>query len=330
MGERIKIVLAETHDILRYSEAQVARIQAVSPRLEVLVVPQDLAAMRAALADTEVYYGFWVGFEPAWAPRLRWIQLYTAGFDKLLNSPLLDTVTVTTSSGIHGQPMTEFVFGLIFSITRNFPLIFHLQAEHSWPRHARQLTFGTEARGKTLGVVGYGRIGKEIARAGRYFGMRVLGLKRHVPAEEAAGDGVAERIYEPAGLHELLAQSDFVLLTAPLTGESRHLINEAALRAMKPSAWLINVARGAVVDEDVLARALREQWIAGAALDAFVTEPLPANHPFYDLPNVIITPHVAATTDRYDDRALDVFIENLRRYLAGEPLVNVVDAKRGY
>jgi len=331
MEKRVKVVLGETNDILHFTEAQIAQVRAVSPRLDVQCVPQDKEAMRAALADAEVYYGFWVGFEPAWAPRLRWIQLYTAGIDKILNSPLLHAgITVTTTSGIHGQPMTEFVFGLIFAITRKFPLMYRLQTEHSWPRDARRLTFGAEARGKTLGIVGYGRIGKEIAGAGRCFGMRVLGLKRHVGPGEEAGDGTAERIYGPAGLHAMLAECDFVVLTAPLTAETTHLIDEAALHAMKPSAWLINVARGAVVDEDILARALREKWIAGAALDAFVTEPLPPTHPFYDLDNVILTPHVAATTDRYDERALGVFTDNLRRYLAGEPLVNVVDLKKGY
>jgi len=141
---------------------------------------------------------------------------------------------------------------------------------------------------------------------------------------------LVEKLFSAEQLHEMLSLSDFVVVTLPLTEDTTKFIDESALRSMRPAAWLINAARGAIIDESALIRALKEGWIAGAALDAFVTEPLPPDSEFYDLPNVIITPHVAAGTDRYEERALGVFLENLRRYLAGEPLINVVDFSRGY
>jgi phosphoglycerate dehydrogenase-like enzyme len=173
-----------------------------------------------------------------------------------------------------------------------------------------------------------GHIGGEVARLAKAFGCRVLATRRSV-SERAAGEGVDE-LLPASALPYLLAQSDFVVLCVPLTGETRHLIGEAELRAMKPTAVLINIARGAVVDEAALVRALKEGWIAGAGLDVFEQEPLPEDSALWSLENVILTPHISGGTEIYNQRATGIFCENLRRYLAGEPLMNLADAERGY
>jgi phosphoglycerate dehydrogenase-like enzyme len=208
--------------------------------------------------------------------------------------------------------------------------------EQRWP-----LFVPSEVRGATLGIIGYGSIGRELARIAKCaFGMTVLAGKRD-PSRRAddgyclpgTGDPEGRLPDEWLGMAELdvlLARSDVVVLCAPLTAETRGLIGEAALRRMKRSAYFINVGRGASVDETALARALRERWIAGAALDVFAQEPPPAGHPFYGLDNVILSPHVSGFLPSYDEKCSVLFAENLRRYLAGEPMLNLVDRDRGY
>jgi phosphoglycerate dehydrogenase-like enzyme len=198
-----------------------------------------------------------------------------------------------------------------------------------------------ELRGRTLGIVGYGSIGREIARLGETFGMTVLATKRDVkhPAEEGyliektLGDPqaqIVDRLYPPQALHSMVRECDFVVITVPLTGETRHIFSAAALAAMKPTAVLVNVSRGAVVDEKALVEALKYGGIAGAALDVFEQEPLPPDSPLWDLPNVILSPHIAGVSHQYDARAARLFAQNLTRYLDGKPLLNVVNRDLGY
>lgn len=266
------------------------------------------------------------------APKLRWLQYPGAGVDALQTTGLLEAdsgVIVTTASGIHATNMSEYVFGSMLMFNRSWPEMVRLQDRHIWPRNAKWYNLGAhELVDTTLGIVGLGSIGRRIAQLGRAFGMRVLGIRRAALSGETDPD--VDQLYGLEQLHELLGRSDYVVLAMPLTAESEKMIGEPELRAMRPHAYLINIARGRVIDETALIRALKEGWIAGAGLDVAEVEPLPTDSPLYSLPNVILTPHIAGVSDSYDKRLTALFAENLRRYRAGKPLLNRYDSKRGY
>jgi phosphoglycerate dehydrogenase-like enzyme len=183
-------------------------------------------------------------------------------------------------------------------------------------------------KGQTAGILGLGAVGREIARLCKAFGMEVIGIRRSGRPEHPFP--YVDRVYPPGQLPEVLAQSDFVVLALPLTKETRSMIGEKELKGMKPTAFLINLARGAVVDEGALVRALEEKWIAGAGLDVFIKEPLPPESRFYELPNVIFSPHISGDIPDYELHATEVFCENLKRYLAGEPFLHEVDPEKEY
>jgi phosphoglycerate dehydrogenase-like enzyme len=197
------------------------------------------------------------------------------------------------------------------------------QVRHEWTRFAP-----TELRGKTVGIIGLGHIGEEAARLAKAFGCRVIATRRS--ATSVMSTDYADEVRPAGDLLRVLGESDYVVLSMPLTPETRGMIGERELRAMKQTAVLVNIARGPVTVEADLIRALREGWIAGAALDVFDQEPLPAESPFWDMENVIVTPHISGGTEIYNARATRIFAENLRRWLDGKPLANVVDPKRGY
>ena len=288
---------------------------------------QARGALHAALAEAEVLFGLSLVPDdlPSLAPHLRWIQLTTAGADRFLNSAVLKSgVTITTASGIHAAPVGEYVLGMMVMLAKGWPGLFRAQGRREWARITPQ-----ELEGKTVAIVGMGNVGQEVARLAKALNMRVLGVRRSGASLES-GDYVADEIVGPLELLPVLSRSDFVVICLPLTEETHHLVGELALRAMKPTAYLINVSRGAVVDEAALLRALTEGWIAGAGLDVFETEPLPEKSWLWQLNNVIISPHLAGETPSYNERAVDLFCENLRRYLDGEPLHNVVDPSLGY
>ena len=267
------------------------------------------------------------------APKLRWLQYPGAGVDGLLTSGLLDSksrVVVTTATGIHAVTISEYVFGSMLMFNWNWSQMVRLQDAHVWAKSAGWYSLGgRELAGQNLGVVGMGSIGRRIAQVGRAFGMRVLGMRRSFNGEQTT-DPDLDQGYPPERLHELLGQSDYVVLAVPLTAQTEHFIGEAELRAMKPSAYLVNIARGRVIEEQALIRALREGWIAGAGLDVAEIEPLPSNSPLYSLPNVILTPHIAGVSVHYEKRLAQLFADNLRRYRLGEPLANRFDPARGY
>ncbi len=276
------------------------------------------------------------------APNLRWVQLHSAGADAILQHPLYlqGEVVFTTANGIHAIPMAEYAMAQILAFAHRLPQMFEDKAHLAWSKGRWDRYVPSELHGATLGIVGYGSIGRHVARLAQAFGMRVLAVKRDARklaneryVVQGVGDPEGElpdRIYPPQALHSFLSECDYVVLTVPLTSQTRHLVDAAALAAMKPNAILINIARGDVVDEQALVAALEQGKIGGAALDVFAEEPLPEGHPFWKLPNVIISPHVGGFTPHYDDRATDIFAENLRRHIAGEPLLNVVDRSRGY
>jgi phosphoglycerate dehydrogenase-like enzyme len=277
-------------------------------------------------------------------PRLRWFQGRSAGINAFVGTPLWNSdVRFTTASGVHAIPIAEYVTGMMIALARDFLGYLDFQRRACWPMtpkvHFEQFP-GRELRGATVLIIGYGSIGREIARQSRALGLRVLAIKRDPAARADPGfimpgtgdpDGsIPARILPPADLGDVLPLAEYVVIASASTAETRHLIGEAQLRCMRPDAILINIARGDIVDEPALVRALQERWIAGAGLDVFEREPLPADHPLWRLDNVILSPHIAGFTPRYDDHMATLFAENLRRYVSGEPLLNLVDRSRGY
>jgi phosphoglycerate dehydrogenase-like enzyme len=280
--------------------------------------------------------------DPERVPRLRWIQLYSAGVDALLAHPLLRTsVRITTASGIHAVTMAEYTFAAVLACYHQLPRVLEWQSEARWPTAEERLSLFAQAElwGKTLGVVGYGSVGRHVARLAVAFGMRVLAMQRGADPNDRGftlpGTGDPEgrlpaHYYAPAELHAMLAESDVVVIAAPLTAATRGLFDETAFAAMKPTAYLVNCARGEICDETALVCALQARRIAGAALDVFPEEPLPRDHPLWRLPNVLLSPHISALSPHYGERAAALFAENLRRFLADEPLYNLVDREREY
>lgn len=289
--------------------------------------PQDEARWRELLARAEVLFDFdFTNLDkiPTLAPRVRWIQASSAGIGELLvRTGLVDSpITFTTAAGVHASALAEFcIMGMLVFVKDLFRLRAE-QAAHHWERYCAR-----ELRGMTLGVIGLGSVGREVARMGEAFGMRVIGTKRTVPA-----DGVphVERVLPPDRTGEVIREADVLVVIVPQTAGTRRLLGERELRSMKRGAILINIARGAVVDEPALIAALRAGHLGGAVLDVFAKEPLPADNPLWDLPNVIVSPHSASTVPGENARLTDVFCENLGRYLANEPLLNVFDRERSY
>jgi phosphoglycerate dehydrogenase-like enzyme len=279
----------------------------------------------------------------AHAPKLRWVHSATSGVERALTPQALGRgVVVTNARGVFSRPIAEHVLLMILALSRRLPQLLELQHERTW-----QPLEGRELRDLTVGIVGYGSLGRAVASLLGAFGARVIVTKRRpdAPDKTAAGspgssdgeDGFPvapklDRILGPGidDLHALLRESDVVVLAAPLTPETDNMIDTAALAAMRRDAWLINVARGRLVDEAALSRVLREGGIGGAALDVFREEPLGPGSPLWDVPNLVITPHTAWSSARVLDRSIDLFCDNLRRFRAGEALRNVVDPTAGY
>jgi phosphoglycerate dehydrogenase-like enzyme len=255
------------------------------------------------------------------APRLRWIQSLTGGCDHWLASPdLARTVTLTCARGTHRLAMPEHILAALFLIAKQIPGIVLDQRERRWRRRVN----GTLA-GQTLGILGLGAIGAEVARRAAALDMRVIGTKR----TPSPVPGVA-RVLPPDGLHTVLAESDFVLLLLPSTSETRDIMNAAALARMKPSAYVLNFARGDLVVDEDLVHAVKKHVVAGAVLDVFRVEPLPADHAFWTTDGIVVLPHVGGLHPERDVFVAELFVENLRRFVAGQSLVQVVDRDRGY
>lgn len=321
----------------------IEQVRAVSPRLRIEHrTAQSLEEAGDIWREVEVLYTTDLVPPPEAAPALRWVQGNSAGVDGLLrqHSALLRHVTLTTASGVHAPNMAEYIVMMMLAWAHHLPRMLAYQKRAEWPPDRWALFAPRELRGGTLGIIGYGSIGRETARLAKAFGMRVLATKRnHLAVVEegwnlsGVGDPAlesVERLYPIAALRELLAECDYVALTVPLSPATRGMMGVDEFKAMKPNALLINVARGGVVDESALIEALKSGAIGGAALDVFAHEPLPADSPLWTLPNVLLSPHVSGLTPDYDLRAMALFAENLRRYVAGETLLNVVEPERGY
>jgi phosphoglycerate dehydrogenase-like enzyme len=267
------------------------------------------------------------------APKLRWLQFPGAGVDSLASTGLLDAdsgVIVTTAAGIHATNISEYVFGSMLMFNWNWPQMVRLQDAHVWARSATWYHLrGHELAGQTLGIVGLGSIGRRIAQLGHAFDMRVLGTRRSIQ-NQGDQESDVDQSFPPEQLHELLRLSDYVVISVPLTRITEKLIGETELRIMRRNAYLVNISRGRVIDEQALVRALREGWIAGAGLDVTEEEPLPSESPLYSMPNVILTPHISGNSAHYDTRLAALFADNLKRYCIGQQLRNRYDPSRGY
>jgi phosphoglycerate dehydrogenase-like enzyme len=322
----------------RYRARDLERIREAAPGARLITLSVEGLA-DGPLDDVEVLLRGWLSAEAfdrllARAPRLAWVHSASAGVERALTPTARERgVVITNARGVFSRPIAEYVLMMILAISRRLPQLLELQRERTW-----QPLEGSELRDLTIGIVGLGSIGRAVAALASAFGCRVVAVRRRGeaggPARGGDVDGLRDvepdELLGPEGLPALLAQSDFVVLAAPLTPETEGMIDDAALAAMKRGSWLVNIARGRLIDERALLRALREGRIGGAVLDTFAEEPLPPDSPFYDLPNVIVTPHTSWSSSRVLDRSVELFCDNLRRFAAGEPLLNVVDPDAGY
>lgn len=324
-----------------FGESRLARLRAVSPKLSVTC--ED--ALRADYSQTDILYAGSPPRDLARAPGLKWVQLHMAGVNALADHPLYTSTSVvlTTTSGVHAATIAEYTIAVLLALAHRVPRMVEWREKGVWPPDGERwsLFVPTELRGSTLGIIGYGSIGRELARIAKTaFGMTVLACKRDPSRREDSGyalpgtgdphGDLPESWFPPEKVWELLARSDAVVMCAPLTKDTERMIGAAELRTMKRSAYFVNVGRGPTVDETALAEALSENRIAGAAVDVFAQEPPPAGHPLYALDNVIVSPHVSGFLPSYDDKCVELFAENLRRYLDGAPLLNLVDRVTGY
>lgn len=282
------------------------------------------------IVDTDVFVGWSLRPEQfKIAGKLKWIHSPAAAVHQLMYPDLINSdVILTNSSGVHGPVVAEHAIAVILALAKRLPQAMHYQTRKIW---AQELLWNEHPRPRevaraTVLVAGMGGIGSEFAVRAKALGMKVIAIREN----PAKGAGPADEVYGPEKIDELLPQADFVLLCTPVTPATTAIINRERLNKMKFGAYLINVARGPLVDEAALIEALQEQRIAGAALDVFVEEPLPAESPFWSLDNVLITPHTAAVTEKLWERHYELIVENMRRFLAGKPLLNEVDKRRGY
>ena len=272
------------------------------------------------------------------ASKLRWIHSTAAAIHQLMIPEIINSdILVTNARGVHGPVVAEHVLALMFALAKRLPSAIHMQQQHVWGQEnmTRQQPPIRELRDSTLGLVGTGSIGGHVAAVASAIGMRVFAVRANpqkgidwLPANDATRS--QHRVYGPKDLHRVLADSDFVVISAPVTKATTKLIDAHALAAMKPDAYLINVARGALVDEQALTKALQENRIGGAALDVFEEEPLPKDSPLWELDNVLITPHQAGISHKLWDRQYALFAQNLRRFQMGAPLIGSVNKKAGY
>ena len=310
------------------NEPQLAMLEALPPETGIAVGNSKQAFERAA-PDADVIFN-WSGSGAllrevlGMCPKVRWIHCRAAGLDDLLLPEVVASpVPLTNGSGVFSPPLGEFVLGAILYFAKDFRRLIRNQTAGVW-----QQFDVAEVCGQTAGIVGYGDIGRAVATRLKAMGMNVLALRRSTAPDGA--DPLVSKYYSPDSLLEMIAQCDYVVVTAPLTAETRGMIGAREFAAMKSSAAIINVGRGPVIDESAMIQALTEKRIAGAALDVFTVEPLPAGHPFFRLENVLLSPHSTDHTFDWLERAMKFFLAQFERFAKGEPLLNVVDKRRGY
>lgn len=297
------------------------------PDLEIVYASTPDEMMTHA-ADVDVIYAKPTPEFLAAAPKLRWVQAPSAGVDFLMTFPDLveSDLILTNTRGAHGPSIAEHVFGLLLSLTRAIPTCHKWQVDRQWNRNQQTYRLPREVMGSTMGIIGFGAIGRNVAKRALAFDMNVLA----VDAVACDGAPYCEEVWATERLQDMLAAADVVVVAAPYTKETHHLLSTAEIAAMKPDAYLIVVSRGGIVDEDALATAMQAGHLAGAGIDVTEREPLPADSPLWVLPNVILTPHLAGSSFQKERRCVEVLRENLLRFGRGEPLINVVDKRAGY
>lgn len=288
--------------------------------------PENEARWQALLGEADILFDFDYSHRqdlPDLAPQLLWIQASSAGIGQFVKRNQYDArlphTVFTTASGIHARPLAEFCIMAILMHYKNLLPTLHAQAQHRWERFA-----STDLEGRVLGIIGLGHIGTQVAQMACSLGMRVIGTNAVPPAP------CVERYYPPDQLHAMLPQAEVLVLSVPHTPQTEKMVGAAELSLLPTGAFLINIARGAVVDEAALIEALRSKHLSGAALDVFAEEPLPPSSPFWDMENVLVSPHSASTSDRENERLTDLFCDNLRLFLDGMPLRNVLNANLFY
>jgi phosphoglycerate dehydrogenase-like enzyme len=338
--------------IASYLEPEyVERIRAVSPRLRVIYepelmappryhadhynvierTPEQEARWRELLGQADILFDFDPTHRqdlPDLAPQLRWLQSTSAGIGQFIRRAGYDrrlpNAVFTTGSGVHARPLADFCLMSMLVFAKGLNRIIANQRRKHWERYA-----GSELGGRTLGIVGAGKIGTEVARLAKAMDMQVLGVKRTIAGVDPAALHMDE-LYAPDSLHEVLRRAEYLVLITPHTDETEQMIGAAELALLPRGAVLINIGRGALVDEPSLIAALESGQLGGAALDVFETEPLPPESPLWDMPNVLVSPHSGSTSDHENERLTDLFCENLRRFLAGEQLLNVLNLETLY
>jgi phosphoglycerate dehydrogenase-like enzyme len=329
---------------LAFNDNLMKQLSDVSPRIEVekIVVRKADEISDEVWRRIEVLYTNRVLPKPEQAPKLHWIQFHWSGLDHALEEPILqrEGMNITSMSGASAPQMAEHAVMMMLALGHHLSEVFAHQKRAEWPSGRWDLFSPHELRGSTVGIIGYGSIGRQIARLLQNFGVTILATKRDVLhpedtgyALEGLGDSegdLVNRLYPPQALCSLLKECDYVIVTLPRTSATRGMIGEKELDAFKPSAYLVDISRGEVVDHNALIPHLREKKIAGAALDVFPMEPLPADSPLWKLPNVILTPHIAGFSPYYDERAAALFAQNLLRYLEELPLYNRLDLTLEY
>jgi phosphoglycerate dehydrogenase-like enzyme len=292
------------------------------------IVGSDPAAFTDAAKDAPAILN-WTGSRDllsqvfAITPHLRWIHSRWAGVDGLLFPELVESsVILTNSRGVYSPPLGEFALAAMLYFAKDLPRMLRNKAAGLWAPFEVE-----EIARKTVAIAGYGDIGRAVATRARAMGMHILALKRHPPQSP---DPLIDRFYKPDALHDMLALTDYLVVAAPLTPETHHMISDAAFAAMKPSAVVINVGRGPVIDNAALIRALTEKRIRGAGLDVVEDEPLPTGHPLYSFENVLLSPHCADNTPGWTDNAMRFFLEQYARFIKDEPLENIVNKRLGY
>lgn len=326
------------------TSAQLDQLRAVAPGVRVRqVTTNDPAAMRAAMTPaTAILLTLRCDFDVRQTPQLRWVQVESAGVDALRGTTLWQSdIAITSANGVHAVQIAEHVLSLLLALGHHLPLAQRYQERATWaPATEHHALTTRELRGMTLGILGYGAIGRQVARLAAAFGMTILATKRADASPVFTGWTIAgtgdhdgtlpQRFYTLAELPDMLAQCDVIVLALPLTNATHHIMDDTLLHHLPADAWVVNIGRGGVLDHDALARRLADGQLGGAALDVTEPEPLPASSPLWHDPNVIITPHISGLSAHYNERVTTLLAENLRRFLADTPMLNLVDRVRGY
>ena len=319
-------------------------LQEVSPLLRITIHPaQNINEIPDELwARCEVLYTSRIIPDSELAPNLKWVQHHHTGIESSLEflSEDRSNLTITTLSGAATSQIAEHILTMLLAFGRQLPALAKLQKKAEWPKDRWERFKPKELRASTVGIVGYGSIGRQVARLLREFGTKVLATKNdamrptdigYTPEDMGDPNGdFVHRLYPAKAIKSMLKECDFIIVSVPRTKKTLGVINMSVLAACKPTAYLIDVSRGGIIDHYALIKALNDHKLAGAALDVFPEEPLPEKSPLWGMPNVIITPHIAGISANYDKRAMQLFAENLSRYIADLPLYNIFDIKKGY